>query len=249
MATGPRSKAASSCNEDRSWSVREALLTGLICLFLASLTLLHNCREQAEEPSMQPTSKVARGESDVPDAASSVLANGVRIPAQTFLEPAIESVNTDLSLELLRLAVTDSNATIRLRAVAALADIDDEQAGTMLAAALQDQDAAVRQEAIVALSERHGAADVQALEQALTDPDSRVRESAIEALVTIGGEQSARALSVLVHVGDVTSRLQAVDALGAIGGDIAMASLHDALTDENDAVREAASELLGETRR
>ena len=203
-ATGPRSKAASSCNDERRCGIREASLVALICLLLASLALLRNCGEH--------------GGFDAPDAASSPLVDRARVPTRSSLEPAVESVDTDVSLQQLRLAVTD--------------------------AALHTPDAVVRREAIFALSDRPGAANIQALEQALMDPDDGVRETAIEALVAIGGEEAARALGPLVHVGDVSSRLEAVDALGAIDGDIATASLYEALTDENDAVREAAAELL-----
>lgn len=244
MATGPRSKAASICNNGRTWSVREALLAGLICLLLASLALLHHYTGQAEDPPMQLTPKVAGSKPYLPEVASSSTSWTSPQSSPDRLEPALESAESDLSAELLRLALTDSDATVRLRAVSALADIDDERAGKMLATiVIQDQDVAVREEAVSALSERRGAADIQALEQALMDPNSRVREAAIEAFVTIGGESAAQALSTLVHIGDVSSRLQAVDALGEIGGDISAESLREALMDENDAVRESAAEL------
>lgn len=243
MATGPRSKAASICNNGRTWSVREVLLAGLICLLLASLALLHNYTEQAEDPPMQLTPKVAGRNAYLPEAASSPTSWTPPQASSERLEPAIESAESD-SVELLRLAVTDSNATVRLRAVSALADIDDERAGKMLATiVIHDQDVAVREEAVSALSERRGAADIQALEQALMDPNSRVREAAIEAFVTIGGESAAQALTTLVHMGDVSSRRQAADALREIGGDISVASLREALMDEDDAVSESAVEL------
>lgn len=242
MATGPRSKAASSCNNERPWSVREALPAGLIACLLANLTLLHYCTRRIEDSS--------RGEPDAaPSLANRPLVDDARSTARTTLQQAVESAEPNFSVEQLRLAVTDSDATVRLGAVAALADVDDEQASKVLAmTALYDHYVAVRQEAINALSERRGAADLQALEQTLMDSDGRVREAAIEAFVTIGGDQAAQALSVLLDVGDVSSRRQAVDALGEIGGDIAVAELHQALMDGDSTVRESASELLTEPR-
>lgn len=208
---------------------------GLICLLLAGLALLHDWRAPTEGTSIQPASRIRETESSstVPLRADSARP-----------KEAIESTASDVPLGQLRLAITDSDATVRLHAVAALADIDDNQAGKMLAAALHDPDTAVRREAVFVLSERRGESNRQALEQALLDPNGSVREAAIEAFVRIGGEEAARAVSALVHIGDASSRLQAVDALGGIGGDNATASLREALLDENSTVRESAAELL-----
>jgi HEAT repeat protein len=246
MATERRLKAASSCSSDQSRGSRGALVA-FVAGLTVSLALVHDCSTSRDEPSMQaaPASPSGlRAQRVEEEAAASTQRAGFSLERA---RPAAESPDVRPAIELLRVALSDSDVKVRLHAVAALADVDVEQAGEMLAATiLSDAEAEVRREAVAALAERRGTSEMQAIEQALLDPDQTVREVAIEAFVAIGGEASALALAPLVHHRDPALRLQVVDALAEIGGPVAVNSLRQALTDGEPAIRRSATELLAD---
>jgi hypothetical protein len=160
---------------------------------------------------------------------------------------SMEPLDADRAIEHAKLALADSDARVRLKAVAALSRVDAAQALSMLSAsALNDGNSAVRQEAVFALSEA-GKADMQIFKRTLTDSDAKVREATIEALAKIGGEESAHALAMAMNDDDASLRQEAVNALGEIGGPTAIELLHRALQDEHFSVRESAATYLIES--
>jgi hypothetical protein len=146
----------------------------------------------------------------------------------------------------LEIALTHSDARVRLAAISELTDAGGDGAAETLAAALTDDDVAVREEAIYGLGEVGDEESLPALQQALVDPDRRVREAAIDAVATIGGDGSAWALAVSLNDEHPALREEAVYALGSIGGEAARVLLQQALVDEHDFIREAAAETLEE---
>lgn len=154
-----------------------------------------------------------------------------------------ESVPADADERLDRLGaeLSDGDASVRLRAVSALARLDGDGAAAALATiVLSDADPAVREEAV------HGSNDLSVLEQALLDPEPGVRRAAVERIGGLGGDDRARAVAPALGDEDAAVREEAVHALAEIRGQIAVDLLHLALADERGTVREAAAEALAE---
>ena len=144
-------------------------------------------------------------------------------------------------------AMTDDDARVRLRAVAALADVGGYEAASALSAtALSDGNPSVRAEAIHALSEVGGDNVIEVFKHALMDPDKQVRATAIEAFAEIGGDEAAFALAYALNSDDVRLRTAAVDALAEIRGEAALRMLEQGLGNQDGAVRDAAAAHLAE---
>lgn len=149
------------------------------------------------------------------------------------------------SVEELTAALADDNPNVRMDAVSALVDFDDEQVAVMLAnTAVQDAQPSVRAEALYAMAGRRADAKNLAFARALTDADRDVRKAAIGTLERIGGEDSVRTLAIALKDRDASVRSTAVDALGEIGGDAVRPLLELALKDDSELVREAAAAQL-----
>ena len=147
----------------------------------------------------------------------------------------------------LELALSHSDARVRLVAISELTDGGDAGSAEILAAvALTDDEVAVREEAIFGLGEIGDEAGLPILQQALVDPNRRVRKAAIDALAEIGGDDSAWALVVSLEDDNPSLREQTLYALESIGGEAAIVLLQRALADEHDFIREVAAEVLGE---
>lgn len=149
------------------------------------------------------------------------------------------------SVEELRAALADDDSNVRVDAVSALIDFDDEERAAMLAsAALRDDQPSVRAEALYAMAGGQADAKTPVLARAIMDVDRDVRKAAIGALERSATEGSVRILAVALTDRDVSVRATAVDALGEIGGDAARRVLEAALTDESELVRESAAAQL-----
>jgi len=153
---------------------------------------------------------------------------------------------SDDAAAALSLALIDTDADVRVDAVAALSKLGSAKAVSMLGTALSDTDPYVREAAADALGGVGDETALQSLEHALGDPQKEVREAVIKAFAEIGGDASALALSTALADPDVSLREETVDALGEIGGATAVLLLQQALADEQNSVRAAAAEWLAE---
>lgn len=154
---------------------------------------------------------------------------------------------------------------VRLRAAAALGYSHDPKAVTAVSALLSDPNAKVRAEAANSIAHMGDPRALIPLAQAAADPDREVRLASIRGLHTVLKQRSAwrietlpadfdmkaslaeshRALLLAASDPQEQVRLEAAGALGRFNsGDAAEALIKLALSDEDEAVRRAASEAL-----
>lgn len=109
---------------------------------------------------------------------------------------------------------------------------------------LNGEDADLRMQAALALGEQRDARAVPALIEALEDEDVNVRYHAVEALGKLRAAEAAAALADVAESRDFFLAFPALDALKQIGDARAVPRVVPLLEDE--LLREAAAELLGE---
>lgn len=139
----------------------------------------------------------------------------------------------------------------RLATIRGLARQQDDAAIELLGALLaHDPDRTVRRIAANALGNIGGENPAGALEAALADRDVEVRIQAMRGLHVISGEAAAASLGELA-LGDADPglRRQAVHLLATLRSDEARSTIEFAASDPDDAVRQAAEEVLARPRR
>lgn len=145
-----------------------------------------------------------------------------------------------------RSALDDRSAVVRAAAAAAAIDLRDVQAGPALARlASEDTDWEVRCQALAALVVIDGDEAPGALARALTDPVGPVRQAAIRAVESFPTRHLLHPLAAAVS-GDPLWQVRrgAAEALGRSGLGEAYAPLAEALLDENEFVRSAATRAI-----
>lgn len=125
--------------------------------------------------------------------------------------------------------------------VLAMSDVDTL---SPLVEFLQDEDADLRIQAALALGEQRDARAVPALVGALEDEDVNVRYHAVEALGKLRAAEAADALAGVAETRDFFLAFPALDALRQLGDARVVPRVLPLLEDE--LLREAAAELLGE---
>jgi HEAT repeat protein len=147
-------------------------------------------------------------------------------------------------------ALNNENSDIRLDAVEALGDIEDDSAVNALAAAMKDRDDLVRHTAAISLGRIGSPAAVAALVDALVGPhqDNWLRAAAAEALVEADDPDAFEPLvNALRTSADRSVRAESVWPIGVLGGPRAVEPLIAALKDSDSGVRRLAAEQLGAT--
>lgn len=142
--------------------------------------------------------------------------------------------------------LNSTNPDDRRKAVADLAQSDNNVAIDPIVAALKDRDASVRYEAAYALGKMGGDKTVQALLQAVADSDAAVRRKAAQSLAKIGDPQIQVFAHAVINLeaSDAGTRLDAVDVLGKQSFAETVHSLLTALKDPDVRVRQAAGIAL-----
>jgi HEAT repeat protein/WD40 repeat protein len=175
----------------------------------------------------------------------------VRVPYldRTDAVRALSKVGSKTSaLQPLSDALRDPDTSVRLEAATALGQFGPD-AVPALAKALKDSDELLRRDVCGALAAigPEAKAAVPALVGALKDPSPIVRLAAVRALGEIGQwtKEVVDALAAILRDKNAMIRAAAVTALGETGKP-GVASLQEALTDENAGVRNEAAFMLGQ---
>lgn len=141
-------------------------------------------------------------------------------------------------LENLIAALSDSNESIRQRAVGALGRIGDSRAVEPLLSMLSDSNESIRQAAVEALGSIRDPRAVDPLIAVLSDPNESIRRAAIEALGWIGDPRASWPLLVFLSDLNDSIRLAALGALSEMDLPEAAGPLIQALQDEGAGVQQ-----------
>jgi hypothetical protein len=157
---------------------------------------------------------------------------------------ALEKMNDAQAFTLLKQALKDSDAKVRVSAIQALGKTEESSARRLLLKALQDSDANVRKTAIQFLARTNNARTVKELVTALGDPDWAVRNQAVHSLGGMGASAVKPLITSLEHE-DKNVRTLAINALGKIGDARAVEALTRVLDDADPDVRKEIPMALG----
>ncbi len=142
----------------------------------------------------------------------------------------------------------DQDWTVRAALAATLGTLDRESALPRLSAMLKDPDARVIPPVLAALVKLKAPSTGQVLLEALKNPDPVVRSAAAAGLSSLKPPGADRALvdafHAAAHDDTYVARAAALDALLAYGQEAARATLREALSDKDWAVRVHAAALL-----
>jgi hypothetical protein len=170
----------------------------------------------------------------------------VRLEAMYALR---DRLSPDLRRDALVKACSDSDETVRRKAIEALADLGDERDTPVLLRALKDRDDNVRLEAIYAAKHRLRPEMREELIGACDDANEGVRRKAIEALAELGDERDTPLFLKALKDPDSSVRLEAIYALEgrpSLGSTSRLSEpLLEAMQAEDAAVRQAAVRLFG----
>lgn len=136
----------------------------------------------------------------------------------------------------------------RLAAAEQLANAPDERiedAVEALSVLLEDASGPLRQAAVTSLGELAQPSSLARLLAAVDDAHSGVRQAAITASARVGGDEARDAIVALLDDERPEMRFQAVLVLALVAPD-GLGRLTSRLEDEDDEVRAAAAQLLGE---
>lgn len=135
---------------------------------------------------------------------------------------------------------------VRRRVIEALAVLSDERVAGLVEEAYADPDPKMRASAIYAMGRT---VDERWLPIVLSELESENAEFRYEAARAAGLIASGRAIVPLItrlDDADLEVRLAAIGALGEIGGDVARKALQRCAKSEDEAMRDAANEVLDE---
>jgi HEAT repeat protein len=197
-------------------------------------------------PTAAALRKIQSGELDqVITRAVSDEDDEIRLGGAIALAESASAANVPALAALLQ----DSDRRIRVVGIAGLGRSRSREAIASLIEALnREKDSVVRYEAVRALRQlaEHTREAIPPLVGALKDPTLLVQLAAVMALGEIGPSAGAaipELVNGLKHT-DWTLRQHAAMALGNIGADDALPALTEALKDEHEKVRQAATEAL-----
>jgi HEAT repeat protein len=148
------------------------------------------------------------------------------------------------AIDELCVAIKDSNADVRWRAVQTLGNIGDVRALEPLIISLKDEDKTVREWAAEALGKIKDIRSVEPLIHSLSDKNNEVRKNAAEALGNIGDTKAVKSLILALGDHDYRVRGYAAEALQKIGNP-AIDPLCEAIKDSNSDVRWCAAWVFG----
>jgi HEAT repeat protein len=157
---------------------------------------------------------------------------------------ALGNMNDAQALTLLKQALKDSDAKVRVAAIQALGKTEDSSVRRLLLKALKDSDPNVRKTALQSLARTNNARTVKELVMALGDPNWGVRNQAVHSLGTMGASAVKPLIATLEHE-DKDVRTLAINALGKIGDARAVKALTGVLDDADPDVRKEVPTALG----
>jgi HEAT repeat protein len=164
-------------------------------------------------------------------------------------EYAVEALalfHNESAAVLLRNALADKHADVRIRAAAAISWCDMDCSIDALKEELKSPDEEVRKNVVYAAWQSIGEQAIEVLIAALRDESATVREAAVEALGDVGGGKCVGLLIEVLQTNSGRASERAAEALGDIGGDEALNGLLDALERSSIESRQKIIEALGE---
>jgi HEAT repeat protein len=199
-------------------------------------------------------------EGDRPEQAREVLSKfanaGAReLIAELLLHPAAavrlavvaavrRTGRRDLSRELIRAAVEDSDATVRASAFDTLRVLNHRGAVPSALTGLADPDDSVRTEAISLLGDLGTSAVIPDVRTRTTDPEAGVRAAAARALGLLRGTDAAPDLARLLTDPSPAVRVAAAEGIADSGLSALAPSVTECLGDSDDRVRLTAARAL-----
>lgn len=157
---------------------------------------------------------------------------------------ALGIIGNETAIGLLRLALEDVEASVRIEAAALLALKDEKAMLEFLMLELRAEDNDIKEEVVNALWSIGSESAADYLEKALENPPF-VRQRALEAIASIRGEAAVPILSSYLDDDEEWVRSTVVKSLGEIGGEKVIAPLILAVNDNQMRVAEEAVEFLG----
>jgi WD40 repeat protein len=186
-------------------------------------------------------------EADEPDTGQAGLAKDLTDPAWMVRLEAVQKLGKmgrQAPLELLLVALRDSQSNVRIAATRALSRNPRREATVALLSALEDDEWMVRVEAARALGNLAESVPLEPLLHAAQDKDPAVRAATIWALGQRGNEQALETLDTALQDEDWSVREAAAFALGQLGKPDAIPSLLNARFDKDASVRSAVEQSL-----
>ncbi len=154
---------------------------------------------------------------------------------------ALGELKVELAVDHLATLFNDSEETVIVASVNALASIGSPSITTPMIAALQLENSDVRTIAAIALGELAASGAIQPLIDALNDSEAAVQLASAHSLGQIGDEKGSEALVGKLDAStSVELRVACAKSLAMIGGDVAAKGLIGALKDSDATVGEIA---------
>lgn len=147
--------------------------------------------------------------------------------------------------KLLGAAREDSDTSVRINAIASLADLGGADVGPVLQEFLLEDDPEIRSAGLRALADARFAASAQSVAGLLADTEVTVRLMAAEALGGMGNADVVPALLELRADPDAEVRTRVAFSLGKLRDAAAVTGLIEMLDDESWEVRANAAQALG----
>lgn len=212
----------------------------------------------------------------VADRMASALADGQPEYVRKYAVQAAGIIDSEAALGVLRLALRDPDASVRVEAASRLASKDEDAALEVLTQELGAGDTDVKDSVVYALwnigseraveilkdaAERHPVVRKNALEaltslreeaaipflaQYLNDPDDWVRSTVVKSLGEIGGPDAISLLTKAAGDGDVDTAEEAVGFLGKIGGEDVISFLTDFMENQHGKLLGGVAQALGQ---
>ncbi|MEO5657052.1 MAG: HEAT repeat domain-containing protein [Nitrospiria bacterium] len=157
---------------------------------------------------------------------------------------ALDSLGGEMG-DVVQVALSDDDPSVRLEAVRILAVRPGLDAGTLLRPLLSDPDMWIRAEAIRLLGQRVGPSVADIISPALRDAIGLIQIAACETLAKLKAQSSRQGIMALLASADLDVRQAAIVALGELGGTEVAGRVTPLLDDPHWGIRAAAAVALG----
>jgi HEAT repeat protein len=145
-------------------------------------------------------------------------------------------------LEILLKLSKDSETGVKLSAISSLGNLTDKKASERIVEAIHDKDPEVRRTAVIALGSME--LGQENLKPLLQDNDMWVRVHAVRSLGNSLRQDMVESIAPMLNDAEIPVVLAAIESMALIGGKDAFSRLNSIIEHENEAVRNAAKEVL-----
>ena len=214
----------------------------------AIVTLVEDVK--SDDPKTRGLAAFRMGQYNAPDALNLITpllkdeSELVQQRAATGLALLGEAV--DPLLPMVRKAVTDDEAEVRVASLDMLGKAKDQQSVTLVSEALDDDSVNVRRAAVATLGKLGDPSSVPALTKAAEDEDLTTAKAAVYALADLGVAEGVQALQTLASQDQHPSRVWIAVALHRVGQEGTEPRFKALLKDDDAKVRQYAVTSLAE---